>query len=89
MPYKRWDWGHWLALLERYGVEFVVLTRQTDGDLVTSLRRDSDWVVRHEAEGAVFFFAPAAARAAGPCLTSGGMNIEYVRRLGHRCAADE
>ncbi len=47
--------GRWLALLERYDVDFAVLTRQTDGDLVTILRSDSGWTACDEAEGAVFF----------------------------------
>ena len=55
MPYKGLESEDWLALLERYAVEFVVLTRQTDGDLVTSLRSDLGWTARDEAEGAIFF----------------------------------
>jgi hypothetical protein len=45
----------WLALLEKYEVDFAVLTRRSDGDLVMSLRRDSRWMIHHQAEGVVFF----------------------------------
>jgi hypothetical protein len=55
MRSKRFESRRWLALLDRYDVEFVVLNRQTDGDLVTSLHLDSRWTARQGAEEAIFF----------------------------------
>lgn len=46
----------WPTLLDRHGVEFAVLNRQADSDLVARLRSCSDWVVNGEEGGETLFF---------------------------------
>ena len=36
---------NWPALLDRHGVEFALLNRQEDGDLVMRLQSHPNWVV--------------------------------------------
>ena len=45
----------WLALFEREGVQFVVLDRRADRDLVAMLRHQRGWVVDLEDENSVLF----------------------------------
>ena len=49
---KRLDWP---TLLDRHGVEFALLDRQGDRDLVTRLRSHPSWVVDEEGEESLLF----------------------------------
>jgi hypothetical protein len=83
MSSERIESGDWLARLERYDVEFVVLTGQTDGDLVTRLRCDPGWVARHEIEGAIFFQRRPPPEGGGHRPTYGGSAPQRGRDPRH------
>jgi hypothetical protein len=45
----------WLAIFEREDVQFVILDRRTDGDLIAALRRHRGWVVDFQDRESVIF----------------------------------
>ncbi|MBN1658952.1 MAG: hypothetical protein JXA93_11145 [Anaerolineae bacterium] len=45
----------WLAMFEREGVEWVILDRRTDGDLIAMLRRRRGWTVEFRDKESMIF----------------------------------
>jgi hypothetical protein len=45
----------WLALFEQENVQFVVLDRCTDRDLIERLRRRCDWIADFESKESMIF----------------------------------
>jgi hypothetical protein len=62
-----------LSLLRDYGIRYVVLTADADGDLVHLLRDASEWAIHFEGEDAILFArrerAPRLGKRAAPAST--------------------
>jgi hypothetical protein len=59
--------AHWLQCFEEQNVQFIVLNQSQDRHLVKTLRRQPEWSVDFEADGAVIFArSVAVARGAEP-----------------------
>jgi len=46
---------HWLAVLDAYGAQFLILDTQRDGDLLQAVRSQPGWIVDFKDEGVVLF----------------------------------
>jgi hypothetical protein len=46
---------HWLDLLEKYNVRFMVLDPQQDGQFIAQLQTRPDWVIEFANHEAIFF----------------------------------
>jgi hypothetical protein len=52
-PGNRFD--SWLAVLDGYGVQFLILDKQHDGKLLSLVRSRTGWTVDFEDEASVLF----------------------------------
>ncbi|MBN1875075.1 MAG: hypothetical protein JXA33_12655 [Anaerolineae bacterium] len=46
---------HWLRLFEKEQVQFIVLNRRDDGELVKAIHSKPEWIVDFEDDQAVIF----------------------------------
>lgn len=58
---------NWLQCFDEHNVQFAVLSQGQDKELVKTLRRQPEWSVDFEGDGAVIF--ARSARNGKPCVT--------------------
>jgi hypothetical protein len=56
VPTRTNGWvAHWLEILDAHGVQFLILDKQRDGDLLQRVRSRSGWSVDFEDKESVLF----------------------------------